>query len=314
MKQDKLVMSEEKKEIPSTLEVDKLMSKPLAKIVLNTELADKLCAGKCKTLAETNHALLELADLSYYTARLKVYALENKAIIAGQIAEKWLPNELYHRINAEWKERHDEYSLALELDTIQEAVSRVRKLLFVESKDASFKSVICTYASVRDHELRMASRFEATFAWQDPSGDPRFPNLSQQEVRISVPFGKTAGVCNGGVKGGIDIELVVGTGAWDTTRVLEDIYDLGMLQDVLAKTLGVGDIAKLKEWCQKKERREWYGLDDMLEDFGYCGHDYNNWRNVKRQIQSIISCSDSELDSDGANYWYSPSSQSLNFR
>lgn len=69
-------MSEEKKEIPRTLEVDKLLSKPLAKIILNTELADKLCAGKCKTLAEANHALLELADLSYHINRLKVYALE----------------------------------------------------------------------------------------------------------------------------------------------------------------------------------------------------------------------------------------------
>lgn len=314
MKQGKFVMSEEKKEIPSTLEVDKLVSKPLAKIILNTELADKLCAGKCKTLAEADHALLELADLSYYANRLKVYALENKAIIAGQIAERWLPNELYHRIVAELKERYDERSLGIELDTIQEAVSRVRKLLFVETGDASFKTVICTAAFVRDNNLRTASRFEATFAWQDPSGDPRFPNLSQQEVRISVPFGKTAGVCNGLVKGGIDIELVVGTGAWDTTRVLEDIYDLGMLQDVLAKTLGVGDVSKLKEWCQRKERREWYGIDDMLEDFGYCGHDYNNWKNVKRQIQSIISCSDSEIDSDGTNCWYSPSSQSLNFR
>ena len=307
-------MSEEKKEISSTLEVDKLVSKPLAKILLNTELANKLWAGKCKTLAEADHALLELVDLSYYTNRLKVYALENKALIAGQIAERWLPNELYHRINAEWKERHDEHPLALELDTIQEAVSRVRKLLFVETKDASFKSVICTHASVRDHEMRTASRFEATFAWQDPSGDPRFPNLSQQEVRISVPFGKTAGVCNGNVRGGIDIELVVGTGAWDTTRVLEDIYDLGMLQDVLAKTLGVGDVAKLKEWCQRREVREWDGIGDMLEDFGYCSHDYNKWRNVKRQIQSIISCSDSGIDFDGTSCWYSPSSQSLNFR
>ena len=308
-------MSEDKKkEIPSTSEVDKLVSMPLAKIILNTELADKLCAGKCKTLAEADHALLELADLSYYANRLKVYALENKALIAGQIAERWLPNELYHRIVAELKERHDEHSLGIELDTIQEAVSRVRKLLFVETGDASFKTVICTAAFVRDNDSRTASRFEATFAWQDPSGDPRFPTLSQQEVRISVPFGKTAGVCNGGVKGGIDIELVVGSGAWDTTRVLEDIYDLGMLQDVLAKTLGVGDVAKLKEWCPRKEVQEWYGLDDMLEDFGYCGRDYNNWRNVKRQIQSIISYSDSEIDSSGTNCWYSPSSQSLNFR
>lgn len=307
-------MSDDEVEKLSILEVDKLMSKPLTKIILDTEFAKKLWAGKCKTLAEANYALLELADLSYHINRLKVYALENKALIAGQIAERWLPNELYHRIDAEWKERHDEHLLALELDTIQEAVSRVRKLLFVETKDASFKSVICTHASVRNQDLRTASRFEATFAWQDPSGDPRFPNLSQQEVRISVPFGKTAGVYNGGVKGGIDIELVVGTGAWDTTRVLEDIYDLEMLQDVLAKTLGVGDVAKLNEWRPRKEVREWYGLDDMLEDFGYGGHDYNNWRNVKRQIQSIISCSDSELDSDGTNYWYSPSSQSLNFR
>ena len=307
-------MSKEKKDIPSTLEVDKLLSKPLAKIILNTELADKLCAGKCKTLAEANHALLELADLSYFTNRLKVYALNNKALIAGQIAEKWLPNELHHRIDAEWKKRRDEHPLALELDTIQEAVSRVRKLLFVETKDASFKSVICTDAFVRNHDLRTASRFEVTFAWQDPTQDLKFPNLSQQEVRISVPFGKTAGVYNGGVKGGIDIELVVGTGAWDTTRVLEDIYDLKMLQDVLAKTLGIGDVAKLNEWRPRKEVREWYGLDDMLEDFGYGGHDYNNWRNVKRQIQSIISCSDSGIDSDGTNYWYSPSSQSLNFR
>lgn len=249
-------MSEEKKEIPSTLEVDKLLSKPLAKIILGTELVDKLCTGKCKTLAEVDHALLELVVLSYHINRLKVYALENKALIAGQIAERWLPNELYHRINAEWKERHDEHLLALELDTIQEAVSRVRKLLFVETKDASFKSVICTHASVKNHDLRTASRFEATFAWQDPNVDPRFPNLSQQEVRISVPFGKTAGVYNGGVKGGIDIELVVGTGAWDTTRVLEDIYDLGMLQDVLAKTLGVGDVVKLNEWRPRKEVRE----------------------------------------------------------
>lgn len=307
-------MSEEKKEIPSTLEVDKLLSKPLAKIILDTELVDKLCTGKCKTLAETDHALLELVDLSYHINRLKVYALKNKALIAGQIAERWLPNELYHRINAEWKERHDEHLLALELDTIQEAVSRVRKLLFVETKDASFKSVICTHASIKNHDLRTASRFEATFAWQDPNADPRFPNLSQQEVRISVPFGKTAGVYNGGVKGGIDIELVVGTGAWDTTRVLEDIYDLRMLQDVLAKTLGVGDVAKLNEWRPRKEVQEWYGLDDMLEDFGYGGHDYNTWRNVKRQFQGIIPCSDSEIGYDGTNYWYSPSSQSLNFR
>lgn len=271
-----MVMSEEKKEIPSTLEVDKLLSKSLAKIIMNTGLAGKLCAGKCKTLAEADHALLELVDLSYYINRLKVYALENKALIAGQIAESWLPNELYHRINAERKERYDEHPLALELDTIQEAVSRVRKLLFVETKDASFKTVICTHAFIRDGDLRIASRFEAAFAWQDPTQDPKFPNLNQQEVRISVPFGKTARVCNGKVKGGIDIELVVGTGAWDTTRVLEDIYDLEMLQDVLAKTLGVGDVAKLNEWRRREKVRR-YGLDDMLlEDFDYCGHDYSN--------------------------------------
>ena len=265
------------KEIPSTLEVDKFASKSLKKIILDTELADKLCAGKCKTLAEADHALLELDDLSYHINCLKVYALENKALIAGQIAERWLPNELYYRIVAEQKERHDEHLLAIELDTIQEAVSRVRKLLFVETKDASFKTVICTHASIRNHDLRTASRFEATFAWQDPSGDPRFPNLSQQEVRISVPFGKTAGVYNGGVKGGIDIELMVETGVWNTTLILEDIYDLEMLQDVLAKTLGVGDVEKLKEWRQRKETRDWYDLDDMLEDFGYTTG-YDNWR------------------------------------
>jgi hypothetical protein len=243
---------------------------------------------------------------------LKVYALENKALIAGQIAEKWLPNELYHRIDAEWKERYDEHPLALELNTIQEAVSRVRKLLFVETKDASFKSVICTHVSIRNHDLKTAYRFEATFAWQDPTQDPKFPNLNQQEVKISVPFGKTAGVCNGGVKGGIDIELVTGTGAWDTTRILEDIYDLEILQDVLAKTLGVGELARLKEWCQRREVREWDGIGDMLEDFGYYNH-YDNWRNIKRQIRSNISYFDSEIDFDGTRCWYSPSNQSLNF-
>ena len=286
------------KEIPSTLEVDKFASKSLKKIILDTELADKLCAGKCKTLAEADHALLELDDLSYHINCLKVYALKNKALIAGQIAERWLPNELYHRIVAEQKERHDEHPLAIELDTIQEAVSRVRKLLFVETKDASFKTVICTQAFVRNYDLKTASRFEATFAWQDPSIDPRLPNLNQQEVKISVPFGKTAGVCNGRVEGGIDIELVGGTGAWDTTTILEDIYDLRMLQDVLAKTLGVGDIEKLKKWRQRKEIQEWYDLDDMLEDFGYTTF-YDNWRNVKRQIRSNISYFDSGINFDG---------------
>ena len=74
-----------------------------------------------------------------------------------------------------------------------------------------------------------------------------------------------------------------GTGAWDTTTILEDIYDLRMLQDVLAKTLGVGDVAKLKKWRQRKEIREWYDLDDMLDDFGYTTC-YDNWRNVKRHV------------------------------
>ena len=286
------------KEIPSTLEVDKFASKSLKKIILDTELADKLCAGKCKTLAEADHALLELDDLSYHINCLKVYALENKALIAGQIAERWLPNELYHRIVAEQKERQDEHPLAIELDTIQEAVSRVRKLLFVETKDASFKTVICTQAFVRNYDLKTASRFEATFAWQDPSIDPRLPNLNQQEVKISVPFGNTAGVCNGRVEGGIDIELVGGTGAWDTTTILEDIYDLRMLQDVLAKTLGVGDVEKLKKWRQRKEIQEWYDLDDMLEDFGYTTS-YDSWRNVRRQIRSNISYFDSGINFDG---------------
>ena len=72
-------MKEEKSKSLDLLAADKIMSKQLAKIVLNTELANKVMAGECKTLTEADEVLDQLSDLAYYVTRLKVYALENKA-------------------------------------------------------------------------------------------------------------------------------------------------------------------------------------------------------------------------------------------
>ena len=287
--------------------VDRIISKSLAKMILDTELAEKVSSGNCKTLLEADEMLAQLDDLAYYTTRLKVYALENKAIIAGDIAEKWLPNELYKKIVAERKEKYSSDSIgdfsSIELEYMREAIAKVRQLLFVESKEVSFKNVICTSAWTYEQD-GSAIKLVAKFSWQDPKCNSDFPNLKQKEVRIIVPFGKTAKVCNGNVKGGIDVDLVVGSGAWDSHCIFSNTYDVQHLRDILAKTLAIGKTEKLKEFANpnSSKRIGWYDFNDMLEDLGYS---CRGSRFLKNQVDDV-------LYSDGS-YWYSPLDKSIQF-
>ena len=285
---------------PDLLVADRIVSKSLSKMILNTGLAEKVSSGNCKTLSEANEMLAQLDDLAYYTARLKVYALENKAIIAGDIAEKWLPNELYKKIVAERKEKYSSNGIghfsSIELNSMREAISKVRQLLFIKSEEVSFKNVICTSAWTYEQD-GSAIELVANFSWQDPKCNNDLPNLKQKEIRITVPFGKTAKVCNGNVKGGIDVDLVVGSGAWDSHCIFSNTYDIQHLRDILAKTLAIGKTENIKEFASpnSSKRVGWYDFNDMLEDFGYS---CRVSRFFKNQIDDVLYSDKSLLYSD----------------
>ncbi len=259
--------------------ISDLRTSNLVKIISDSGFAKKLHICGCASLAEVDEAFHQVRGLMEYADYLEECALENKARIASEIAEYWLPHELYLKIAAERESRQTEDISLIELDSIKEAVQRVRSLVFVEnSPEVSFKNVICTDVVLRDDEMLSDVRLIATFSYQDKKSlSAGLPDFTKHGIRVSVPFGKTTKVCNSEVHGGINVGLVDGRDAWHVTTIFEDAYELDLIQDALAKTLGTGDVLKLGKYIQEREEEMPCGLDSTNYYVYYTPHESRSW-------------------------------------
>ena len=245
-------------------------SKNLASVIMNSSLAAKVYDAKYQTLDEVDDALDQITAAINCVKRLKFEALANKVLIARQIAEEWLPNELWKRISNECESKSVHNFQIINLDATKEAIARVRKLLFVDEE--LFKNVICSNVKLIDNDMHSAVRLAISFMWQDPVKCSESPNFNSPEVIVSVPFGLTATIVPPGkIYGGIHIDVIPKDSNYQHT-VFSNVYNVELLREFLASTLAIGNIQKTANTNDFEKCMEYDDLE-ITEPYMYFSKD-----------------------------------------